>query len=191
MTVPVKRQWYQFSLLGLLVGVTLLAVALGCVLAVIPIWRSLKNPLDFGDRSEFYRLNGQAARRRLGYAWPKAVDPKDVTLVSYKAESTRDSLSSWTQIRLTPAAAQAWADDVHAYQERDAKGSQNQLEGVRRTIFDHLPQHRQTGSTPIWWFPSASEVRATEIMLWYDQGSGTARATYTSFDPSTNTLWVY
>ena len=28
-------------------------------------------------------------------------------------------------------------------------------------------------------------------MIWYDQSSGIARATYTSFHPETRTLWVY
>ena len=56
MTDKPKRRWYQFSLLALLVGVTLLVVAMGCVLALIPIWRSLKNPLDFGGREEFELL---------------------------------------------------------------------------------------------------------------------------------------
>lgn len=186
-----SRRWYQFSLRGLLVGVTLLAVAIGCVLALIPVWQSLKNPLDFGGRKEFARLKGPAARRAMNYAWPQAVDPKDVEVVSYKSESTRDGHSSWTRVRLTPAAAEAWADDVHAYQERDVVNSSKSWEGIRRTLIGPAPLHRQTGSTPSWWLPPGSDVRATEAMLWYDQSTGIARATYSSFHPETKTLWIY
>ena len=127
----------------------------------------------------------------MDFAWPKSVDPRDVVSMSHKGAWTRDTGSSWTKLRLTPAAAKAWADEIHARQEEDVFSSQNKIEGVRRSFSGQPLLREQTGPTPGWWIPSGTEVRATEIMLWYDYGSGTACATYTTFNPETNTLWVY
>ena len=52
--------------------------------------------------------------------------------------------------------------------------------------------HRQTGTTPTWWSPPAIDFRATELMKWYrGYDSGVGRATYSGYDETTKTLWIY
>ena len=87
-------------------------------------------------------------------------------------------------------------DHIHAAQERNSKSCLHHLheglEGVHRNIVGPPPMHWQTGNAPAWWTPPALDFRATVIMLWYtDYDSGVGRATYSGFDESTGTLWIY
>jgi len=145
----------------------------------------------FGGRREFTDLAGPTAKRKLGDAWPSSVDPDAVESVTWKTEWSRDSSSSWWRIVLDREATLRWMDHVHAEEERWAKHHDGPVEGVHRTIAGPPPLRKQTGATPAWWSPPAIDCRATEVMLWYSHGSGVGRATYSAFDASTSTLWVY
>lgn len=86
-------------------------------------------------------------------------------------------------------------DHVHAKQE-SRKYSLGELdeccEGVHRTISRPPSLRRYTGRIPTWWSPPKIRFRATEMMKWYtNYDSGYALATYSGFDESTSTLWVY
>jgi hypothetical protein len=156
----------------------------------------LLNPFEgFDGESEFIALSAQAAKRRLP-AWPNGVPESEVESVSYKSSHSRDSYSSWYCVKLTNNAARNWQDYAHLHQEtwsRQCLDNRDEgLEGVHRTIDGPPPLHSQTGETPAWWLPPAIAFRATEVMLWYDSFySGVGRATYTAFDASKQTLWIY
>jgi hypothetical protein len=172
-----------------------------CVAAVVvAIWAvgwflSLAmNP--FGPvKMEFTNLSGTTAKSRL-HGWPDAVDARDVSSVSHKYESSRDSHSEWSLLQIVPEAASIWMECVHAQEESVARrmpmGRKERIEGVHRTIAGPPPLHRQTGETPNWWNPPNQDVRATEVMIWYsDFYSGVGRATYSIFDEQTGLLWIY
>lgn len=171
-----------------------------CVIVVLfPIFvcgSFLMNPFGgFAGESEFAELSGSAAKRRLPY-WPVGVVASDVETVSFKSAHSRDSYSSWYCIELTDDAALTWSKQAHAQQVEWSKqclhGRHECLEGVNRTLDGPPPLHSQTGETPGWWSPPAITFRATEVMLWYDDFySGVARATYTAFDETNQTLWIY
>jgi hypothetical protein len=166
-------------------------VVLGIV-AVIGVF--LANPFaDFAGRKEFTDLSGSSAKHSLAGAWPPDVDIRSVEAVSYKTEWSRDSHSTWYRIRLTKDAAARWADRLHPENGRISKASlHGDIEGVYRMIDGPPPLHRQTGDTPVWWTPPPIKIRATEGMLWYkDYYSGVGSATYSGFDESTTTLWIY
>jgi hypothetical protein len=146
----------------------------------------------FSSHVEFVDFSGEKANRALVSAWPPSVRPDEVKRVSYKHQSSRDSYSSWYRIELTSDAARRWMDRIHAGKERASSASINQAERVHRTVVGPLPLRRQTGTTPAWWSPPSIEFRATEAMLWYKENdSGVAHATYSAFDPSVGTLWIY
>jgi hypothetical protein len=187
-----ERRPFQFSLAGMLIALTLAAVLLSCGLGFLRVYRFFQNPFaGFEGDVQFVDLTGPAAQQRMDFAWPAGVNPRDVISMSHKASWKRDAGSSWSQLRLTSVAAQAWADEIHLRLEQNAASSKNQVEGVRRTFSGIPPLHEPTGSIPFWWSPPTNNVRATEIMHWYDYGSGYANATYTSFHSETGTLWVY
>jgi hypothetical protein len=176
------------------------AVYGGCVLAVI--WAVficgsiLINPFaGFAGESEFATLSANAAKRRLP-DWPNGVATSDVEIVSFKSAYSRDSYSSWYCIKLTEDAASTWSEQVHTHQKQWSKQCLHDLheglEGVTRTIDGPPPLHSQTGETPTWWSPPMIPFLATEVMLWYDDFySSVGRATYTAFDATTQTLWIY
>jgi len=145
---------------------------------------------------EFTNLSGLSAKQWLDSSWPKAVDANAVESVNFKSLSSRDSYSTWYRIAAKKTAALAWAADAHTNEENWANFLSDMdhyaPEGVKRTV-PGLPSLRnQTGTTPSWWSPATIDFRATEIMFWYPDGdSGTARATYSAFDDSNNTLWIY
>lgn len=163
------------------------------VLVVLPF---LLNPFaGFAGQSEFTELSAGAAIRRLSN-WPDGVATSDVETVSYKSAYSRDSYSSWYRIKLADDAASTWINQIHSHQEEWSKRCLHDLheglEGVHRTIEGPPPQHSQTGETPSWWWPPTINFRATEVMLWYkDYDSGVGRATYTAFNTSDRTLWMY
>lgn len=168
------------------------------VLAVVEIACFVGFPLitQFSDHRDFVGLSGAAAKQRLGEAWPAAVDAAAVTSMDFTTASTIDSHSNWYRIRLDENAASAWIEDTHAREELSSRMPADHLhetgEGVNRTIPGPPPLHLQTGPTPSWWSPPAIDFRATEVMLWYTRfESGVARATYSAFDGSTRTLWIY
>jgi hypothetical protein len=167
------------------------------LMALVVVGSFLLNPFAGFDRNEeFHDLPGASAKRRLGDAWPSAVDPASVRSVNHATHSSRDSYSCWYRVELTKEAAKEWMDHIHAEQERDSKASLHRLdaglEGVHRSIGGPPPMRWQTGETPAWWSPPGIEFRATEIMTWYiGYDSGFGRATYSGFDESTDTLWVY
>lgn len=156
----------------------------------------LMNPFGgFAGESEFTASSGNAAKRRLP-DWPVGVITSDVESVSFKSAHSRDSYSSWYRIELTDDAALTWSNRAHAHQEKWCKqhlhNGHEGVEGVNRTIDGPPPLHSQTGETPRWWSPPAITFRATEVMLWYDGSySGVGRATYTAFDETNQTLWIY
>jgi len=87
-------------------------------------------------------------------------------------------------------------DQAHKHQEISSKQSLHDLheglEGVHRILTGPPPQHSRTGDTPTWWKPPTLDFRATEVMLWYtNYDSGVGRATYSTFDESMGTLWIY
>lgn len=176
------------------------AVYGGCVFAVI--WAVficgsfLLNPFaGFAGESEFAELSASAAKRHLPN-WPVGVATSDVKSVSYKSAYSRDSYSSWYRIQLTADAASIWTNQVHSHQEEWSKRCLHDLheglEGVHWTIGGPPPLHSQTGETPAWWSPPTIDFRATEVMLWYkNYDSGVGRATYSAFDTSDRTLWMY
>lgn len=187
-----ERRPFQFSLAGMLIAVTLTAVLLSCGQGFLRVFRFFQNPFaGFEGDVEFVDLNGPAAQQRMDFAWPAGVNPRDVVSMSHKASWKRDTGSSWSKLRLTPAAAKAWADEMHSRLEQNAASSKNQVEGVRRSFFGTLPLHDPNSPVPLWWFSPACNVRATEVMHWYDSGSGYANAVYTSFHAESGTLWVY
>lgn len=166
----------------------------GCAAAVFYAGVTLF-ALVFGAH-DFTDLSGRRAKGRLGDAWPSIVDASVVQLVSYKYEASMDSDSSWYRIQLPKDAATQWMDHIHAKQERDSKSILDHhhegLEGVHRTIVGPPSMQWRTGDTPHWWSPPEIEFRATEIMLWYrNYHSGVGHATYSVFDESTSTLWIY
>lgn len=172
----------------------------GCVVVIaLPLLISasfLVNPFaGFAGASEFTELSGSVAKRRLPN-WPVGVNPAQIQNVSYKREYSRDSYSSWYRIQLGRDAASTWMNHVHQHQENSSKrclhGLHEKLEGVHRIILGPPPQHPQTGETPAWWMPPSIDFRSTEVMLWYSNyDSGVGRATYSGFDESTGTLWIY
>lgn len=191
-TDSLKPRPFQFSLAGLLIAVTLAAVLVSCGLGFLRVFRYFQNPFaGFEGDVEFVDLTGPAAQQRMDFAWPKGVNPRDVISMSHKGAWKRDTGSSWTKLRLPPAAAKAWADEIHSRQEQNAAASQDQVEGIRHSFSGTPPLHKPIGPVPIWWNPPSSEVRTTEIMHWYNGGSGYASAGYTSYHPETGTLWVY
>ena len=142
----------------------------------------------------FTGLPGPAAKARLGKSWPATVDPDAVVSLDYRSESSIDSSSTWYRIRLGQADAAAWIDDAHFHEEDWTRNLADTHfpEGVRRKISGPPALRRQTGETPEWWSPPALAFTATEIMIWYTDGdSGVARATYSAFDKSNSTLWIY
>lgn len=159
--------------------------------------------MDFDGCEEFSGLAGSAAKKELAQAWPNSVPADAVDSVDYKSEWSRDSSSTWYRIKLKQPEAAAWMDYVHASEEESAEvcatmhdGTYYAPEGVNRTVAGPPPLHDQTGTTPAWWSPPSKEFRATEVMVWYVEGdsgtdSGTGRATYSAFDDSDNTLWIY
>ncbi len=154
------------------------------------------NPFaGFAGQSEFSNLSGYFAKHRLS-DWPSEVDPRDVQMVSYRSEYSRDSYSSWYRITLSATAAEKWMNQIHKHQEEWSLGCVDDhhegLEGVRRTVAGPPPLHHQTGESPVWWTPPSTEFRATEVMLWYaNSDSGVGRATYTSYDEFKGVLWMY
>ncbi len=85
-------------------------------------------------------------------------------------------------------------DHVHAEQESEKYFPVDECcEGVHRITISRPPSlRRYTGRIPTWWSPPKIRFRATEMMKWYaNYDSGYARATYSGFDESTSTLWVY
>ncbi|NOX54422.1 MAG: hypothetical protein GXP27_08260 [Planctomycetes bacterium] len=153
----------------------------------------------FAGRKEFTNLPGPSAKKQLAHVWPKAVDANAVESLCYKTEWARDSSSTWYRIQLKERDASVWMDYVHAREKEWAgelasmhDGTYYALEGVDRTITGPSPLHKQTGTTPTWWSPPSKELRATEVMVWDADGdSGTGRATYSAFDDSSDTLWIY
>ena len=188
-TVSAKRG-VRSTLVGAVIGVVV-------IWAIAFVWSVLSILTDpFGGADEFIGVGGSEAKSRLAEIWPSMVDPSDVQSLSCKTESSRDSYSSWFKIKLLPAAAEKWQDDIHAQQESSCNGAADKMhepaEGVRREVNGPPPFHRQTGTTPAWWLPPPMPFRATEAMLWYQNyNSGVARATYSGFDPASSTLWVY
>lgn len=181
-----------------LVAVVFLIACVATVfVSVVAVGSFLLNPFaGFDGGEEFADLSGAAAKHRLRNAWPPAVDSASVRSVNFKTQWSRDSHSSWYRVKLTKDAAKGWANHIHSGQERDSKAAlhnlHKRLDGVHRSITGPPPLHKQTGSTPAWWSPPKAEFRATEIMMWYTHGdSGVGRATYSGFDESTDTLWVY
>ena len=175
-------------------------VLAACLLVlVVPgaicLWLVLSAFAGFSGRSEFTKLPGPAAQRRLA-DWPEGVAARDVQVLSYKFEWERDGNSAWYRIELPAAAAATWADSVHRQQEVDAHTCLHELhqglEGVHHQVPGPPPLHWQTGDTPSWWTPPSIEFRATEVMLWYtNYDSGVGRAVYSAFDDSTDTMWIY
>jgi hypothetical protein len=167
------------------------------VLGILTLGVVLLNPFaGFDGRIEFARLSGRTAKDRLEDTWPSGVDPGAVTEVSFKTEWSRDSYSSWFQIRLLPTAAARWQDDIHSKQQSSSIDCLHHLhegaEGVHHVVSAPRIAIAHTGAAPVWWTPPAMNFRATEAMLWYtNYDSGVARATYSGLDPSTNTLWIY
>ena len=170
--------------------------ALAVIWAVFVCGFILINPFaGFAGETEFTALSASAAKRRLP-DWPDGVATSDVDTISFKSAHSRDSYSSWLCIKITDDAALTWSNQAHTHQEEWSKQCLHDLheglEGVRRTVDGPPPLHSQTGETPSWWSPPAIPFRATEVMLWYDDFySGVGRATYTAFDNSDQTLWVY
>jgi hypothetical protein len=170
--------------------------AFALIWAVFVCGSFLLSPFEgFDGESEFIALSAQTAKRRLP-DWPDGVSESDVESVSYKSSHSRDSYSSWYCVKLTNKAARSWQDHAHLHQETCSRQCLNKrdegLEGVRRTIDGPPPLHSKTGETPAWWSPPTIAFRATEVMLWYDTFySGIGRATYTAFDASKQTLWIY
>ncbi len=116
--------------------------------------------------------------------------------VCYKHSFARDSFSSWYRISIDADAAVTWMEHVHGEQERHSRSLRHDghelIEGIHRALAGPPPLNQQTGDTPDWWKPPGIEFRATEVMLWYEgYWSGVGRATYSAFDASTGTLWVY
>jgi len=149
---------------------------------------------DFGRAMEFAELPAGQARSRMSN-WPELVATDDVHTVSYKSESSIDGFSSWYCIKLRPMAASVWADALHndraEWGQRCMHEGHSGYEGVKRAVAGPPPLHRTTGETPDWWRPPGGDFRATEVMLWYDRESGVGGATYSAFDPSSGTLWLY
>lgn len=164
--------------------------------AALAIPAFFANPFaGFAGGDEFVELNGEQAQDLL-QSWPSEVNPIDVHAVSYKHASSRDSFSSWYCIRLAPDAASVWSDDLHdSYEQwnnRNLSNVEEGSEGVHRTVPGPPPLHRQTGKTPSWWLPPKIEFRASELMIWYSGfDSGVGRASYSAYDATTETLWVY
>lgn len=149
---------------------------------------------DFG--TEFTGLSGSSAKQRLEETWPEDVDAEAVTSVDHRIEAGIDSSSTWSRITLTPAAAATWSDHAHAgevaWSQELARMGDKAPEGIQRRIPGPPSLRSQTGTTPDWWSPPTIEFRATEVIVWYrGNDSGVARAVYTAFDDTKNTLWIY
>lgn len=149
-----------------------------------------------GVTEEFTDLSGQEGSQRFRSGWPPGIDPAEVQSVSRKYASSFDAHSCWYRIQLSTDAASAWRNAIHSEEERRYGKTSDQrdegVEGVHRSVGRPPPLHRQTGTTPDWWLPPAIEFRATELMRWYhDFQSGVGRATYSGYDETTNTLWIY
>ncbi len=158
--------------------------ALGCVAGF--------GSVGCGGPEEFTDLSGTSAKKYFGPAWPKGVKLEDVESVSFKSSASIDSSSAWYRIKLCKPAASTWAEELHQLEQQGRFNTDKKLEGVKRTISGPPPLHRQTGTTPKWWSPPKIDFRATEVMVWYSDGhSGVGRATYSGFDDSDNTLWIY
>lgn len=179
--------------------VIVISFLLGCagavILAPVCVGSFLLYPFGaFDGHDEFIDLSGRRAKSRLT-SWPSNVETSAVQMVSHQQDSSRDSYSSWYQIKLSPDAAAIWQEYVHIQQEESSKSvssAHKSVERVHRTLNGRPPMHWQTGQTPTWWHPLPGDFRATEAMLWYANcDSGVGRATYSYYDESTNTLWIY
>lgn len=155
-------------------------------------------PLSFDGRDGFENLAGEEAQLRLKECWPASVDGIEVRAMSYRAEFSRDSSSTWYRILLDADAAERWALHAHTETEQYSLSLVGKthgiaaVEGVHREIAGPPSLRDQTGVTPAWWSPPKMDYRATEAMLWYsDSNSGVARAAYSAFDASAGVLWIY
>jgi hypothetical protein len=186
-----------FELIRRIIVITFYLSCIAIVpLAIMAAWSTISlilHPFGSGVEIDSTGLSGVAAKQRLIENWPSAVNADSVELVNYKYESSRDSYSTWYRIILDRDSALAWGDFIHARQEKSAADEHHEkVEGIRRTVTGPPPLHRQTGVTPAWWSPPGIDVRATEVMKWYkDYYSGVGRATYSAYDDSTHTLWIY
>jgi hypothetical protein len=193
--VPGRSSFRLARQLSIRVTAVFLVCAAVAILAIGAIASILFGP--FGEVNlEFTDLSGEEASQRLAREWPAGIDTAEVQKVSRKYESTIDSHSSWYRIGISPEAAATWRDDIHLKEEQCYDFGLSHLdkgiEGVHRIVSGPPPMHRQTGTTPAWWSPPAIDFRATELMKWYrNYDSGVGRATYSGYDESTNTLWVY
>ncbi len=164
--------------------------------AAYVVWSALSLGIEgFSGTDEFTGFSGRKAKERLQNGWPSNVQSDAVNSVSRKSNYSRDSDSTWTRIELSPEAAAAWVEHAHRGQEQYSlrrSESNERVEGVDRVVGKIPPTHGRTGEPPDWWAPPALEFRATEAMLWYeDFRSGVARCTYSAFDKTTSSIWIY
>ena len=169
--------------------VVLVLAILGLVLLVF-----VARPFGPATRT-FDSLKGSEAQAKLGDDWPSGVKAADVASVSLRGQSSIDSHSYWYRIELTPAAARAWQDSIHAAKENSIKSaakSEETAEGVHREVPGPISFRHQTGDEPDWWAPPASSFRATEGVKW-TPGDRTAYGygLYSLFDEGAGLLWVY
>jgi hypothetical protein len=179
--------------------IVLIGFAISCAVILIMFISSVntgRNPvIEPLGSDQFADLPGHAAKQRLQNVWPKEVDPGTVHSVSYKAKRSRDSYLSWYRIQLPPVPALTWMNSIHSNQEQASKTRhqrQEETEGVHRIVDDPADLPEQAGTIPKWWSPPRIEFRTTEVMKWYKYTKlGLARATYSAFDQTTNTLWIF
>ncbi len=170
--------------------------ACGCLLVVSAMVAWIVRTGLWDSRDEVVELAGAEAQQRLKHVWPMGIDPKVVVTVSRAVEQSRDSFSGWWRVKTTAKVARQWTEIVHLEEANKiaqlAMPNSKSAEGVRRTLQGRIPLGNVTGNIPVWWHPHTDSCEATEGMLWYADGdTGVARAIYSTFDASSDELWVY
>ena len=160
----------------------------------IGVAKFMANPFaGFAGETEFENLSGAKAKKRMR-EWPDSVSENDVTSLSRRHIHSRDSFATWYRIKIGAQGATNWQDSIHANKSKSPRyegDSYDGYEGVRHRIQGPPPEYWDPEQAPRWWNPPPINFRATEMMIWYQHGSGIGQALYSGFDETKQELWIY